>query len=160
MDLCDPAFSVDDDCDSVGVACFGVRAGTIRLPDFPIRVAEERERELEFLGEVRVLFDRVEADPENLDFEGSVGAEMVAEPATLNRSARRVGLRVEPQDDALPPVVLQLSFLARVVQYLEIGSLLANSQHDAPPCALDDAWTRHRGQWRRGQPCMRKRPVA
>ena len=160
MNLCDPAFSVDDDGDPVGVACFGVRAGAIRTPDLPIRVAEKRERKLKFLGEGSVLFDRVEADPENLNFKLPERAEMVAEPATLNRSARRVGLRVEPQDDALAPVVLKLSFLARVVQYLEIGSLLANSQHGSPPCASDDAWTRHRGQWRRGQPCMHKRPVA
>ena len=57
----------------------------------------------------------------------------VAEPAGLDRAARRVVLGIEVEDDRLPAVVRQLDALARVRRQLEIRCRLALFDHLCSP---------------------------
>jgi hypothetical protein len=52
---------VDQIRNPLGVACLDVVAGSVRYAERAIRVAQERERKTELLGERRVVALRVEA---------------------------------------------------------------------------------------------------
>jgi hypothetical protein len=97
--------------------------------DLAVGVAEEGEGEVEFLGEVGVRGLVVEADTENLDILFFVFADEVAEPATLQRSAGGIGLRIEPEDHALAAQVAQTDVVAVVIEDVEIGCLISNLKH-------------------------------
>jgi hypothetical protein len=62
----DLAVLVDHVGDPARVFVFRRVGGAVCDADLPIGVAEEREREAVLLREVRVLFDRVEADAGDL----------------------------------------------------------------------------------------------
>src|SRR5690606_9746700 len=87
----DPSLGVDQ----VGNPAWILRRRAFGRPvgqsDLPVDIAEQGKLEVELLGERLVLRFRVEADPQDLavlvlEFTGEI-----AEPATLGRSARRVG---------------------------------------------------------------------
>ena len=99
--LLDPALLIDDHADSLrALRGIGVRA--VRGPDLPIGVREQREVEVELLGEGLVVRRGIERDADDRGALGVVLRSEGAEPATFRGSAGRVGLRIEPKHDLLP----------------------------------------------------------
>jgi hypothetical protein len=126
--LLDLAVPVDDHPDP-GRTLLGVDVGAVGGADRPVGVADEREVEVELLGEGLVLGRAVEGRAEDDGVLAVVVGLQVAEPATLGGSARRVGLGVEPEHDRLAPVVRQLHGVAVVITPGELGCLVSWSQH-------------------------------
>ena len=79
----------------------GSRGGAVGEADLAVGVAEQRVGEVELGREAGVLVGRVEADAEDLGVLRGVLIVEVPEPGTLDRSARGVGLRIEPEHDLL-----------------------------------------------------------
>jgi hypothetical protein len=104
-------------------------AGAVREPDFPGRVAEQREVVVELLREGAILRFRVEADAQNLRVLLLELPDPVAEPATFGRSAGSVGLGVEPEDDDFSQIVFQSNEVTPVILDLEVRRSLAFLQH-------------------------------
>ncbi len=142
-DLCRPAPSIhrrvplldravpgDHHADALR-ALVGIGVGAVGRPDLPIDVADEREVEAVLVGECLVLGGGIKGDAED---DGSLLVVVrleVAEPATLRRSPRGVGLRKKPQDDGLPREVRQPHGLAVVIAAHEVGRLVSWSEHVA-----------------------------
>ena len=98
--------------------------------DTPIGVTDQREIEVELLRELPVVGGAVEGRPEDDGVLAIVVGFQVAEPATLGRSARRVGFRVESKHDRLALEVRQLHNVAVVVAPREIGRLVTRVEHE------------------------------
>jgi len=98
-------------------------------PDVPSRVAEKGEVEVELLRESAVLVLRVEADSQNLGVRLLELPDVVAEPATFGRSAGRIRLGIEPEDDDLPEVVSQPNEIPPVILDFELGCFVSPLQH-------------------------------
>ena len=124
---------VDDVGDPVRVARVRLVAGPVGETDFAIHIAEEREGEVEFLCEGRVFLDRVEGAAQDLDASLLELRVEVAEPATLGRSTRCVGLRVEPKDDRFSTELADRRVPVQVILDEEIGSDVSHVQHHCPP---------------------------
>jgi len=107
--------------------------GAVGDADLPLRVADQREREVELFREALVLFPRVEADAEDLGVLCLVLLDEVPEPGTLDRSARGVGLRIEPEDDLFAAQVAQPDGGAAMVDAFEIRSWISGIQHAGSP---------------------------
>ena len=126
----DPACRVDHHTDALR-ALGRVDVGAVRGADRPVGVADQWEVEAELLGEGLVRGGGIERDAQD---DGAlrvvVGLE-VAEPATFGRSARVVGLRVEPQDDLLPFQLGQRDRLSGVIAAHELGRSVARFEHVA-----------------------------
>jgi len=103
--LRDLSLGIDDVGDPAGVLGLRVVGRAIRDPDLALHVAEKRERILELLRKCGVVLDRVERGAEDLGVLLLEFRVEVAEPATLERSTGGIGLRIEPEDDVLPPVI-------------------------------------------------------
>jgi len=91
--------------------------------DAPARVAKKGKVEPELRGEGCVVFHRVEAGTQHSDALVLELLNPVAEPATLRRSTRRVGLRKEPEHYRLATVVRKAHGLSALVRNAEIGRL-------------------------------------
>ena len=104
-------------------------AGAVGEPDVPAGIAEEREVEIELLGEGAILLLRVEADPENLRVLLLELSDVVAEPATFSGSAGGVGLGIEPEDHDLSEVVPQSNEISPMILHFERGSFLSFFDH-------------------------------
>jgi hypothetical protein len=112
-------------------ALVGIGVGAVGRANLPIGVANQREVEAVLVGERLVLGGGIEGDAED---DGSLFVVLrlkVAEPATLRRSPRCVGLRKEPQDDGLPGEVRQPHGLAVVIAAHEVGRLVSWREHVA-----------------------------
>ena len=129
--LLHPAVGTDQVADPPGAAGLGVVAGPVGEADLAVGVAQQREVVAELAGEGGVGLGGVEADAEDLDSLPRVVVLEVAEPATLLRSARGVGLGEEPQDDLLPPEVREPHGAAQVVLDREVGGDVAGLEHRA-----------------------------
>ena len=140
MRLRDLAVLVDHVRDAAGVLVALVFACAVGEAELAVGVAEQLEGELELAGEGGVFFRRVEADAEDDRVLRVVLLDEVPEPGTLDRSARGVGLRIEPEDDFLPAQIAQADGLAVVVGGLEIGSRISGIQHvrTSSECELED----------------------
>jgi hypothetical protein len=126
----DSAVLVDHDADARS-ALGGVDVGAVRGADRPVGIADQREVEVELLGEGLVLGGAIERRAED---DGSLGVVVgleVAEPATFGRSARGVGLRIEPEDDLLPLQLGQRDRLPRVIAAGELRGFVAGLEHVA-----------------------------
>jgi len=93
--LLDLAVLVDHHADALR-ALGRVDVGAVGGADGPVGVAEEREVEVELLRELLVVGLGVERRAEDDGILPVVLGLEVAEPATLGRSARGVGHRIEP----------------------------------------------------------------
>ena len=92
-------------------------------------VGQERERELVLLLELHVRGDGVRADAEDDGAALAELAERVADPAGLGGAARSVVLRVEVEDDRLPPERGERHRLVAVGLELEVGCGLTFLDH-------------------------------
>ena len=129
MRLGDLPILVDHVRDAAGVLVFRRVGGAVRDAELAVGVTEQREGELELLGEGFVLGGGVEADAEDFDVLRFVLRQEVPEPGTLAGSAGCVGLRIEPEDDFLPAQVGEADAVAVVIDDVEVGSGIAGIQH-------------------------------
>ncbi len=100
MPLLDLALAADHHADARR-ALLRIGVGAVGGADSPVGVTDQREVEVELLGKLPVVGGAVEGRAENDGVLAIVVALQVAEPATLRRSARSVGFRVEPEHDRL-----------------------------------------------------------
>src|SRR5262249_20002311 len=113
-----------------------VDVGAVGRADLAVRVADQREGEVELLGELLVVLGRVERDAQDHRVLPVVVGLQVAEPATFGGSAGCVGLGEEPEHDRLALEVGQLDRLAVVVAPDEVRRLVACTQHRDPPLVV------------------------
>jgi hypothetical protein len=129
MRLGDFPVLVDDIRDPLRVFVFWRFGCAVRESDLSIGVAQQREREVELLGELRVCGDVIETDAEDRGVLRFVLGDEVPEPGTLGRSARCVSLRIKPEHDLAPAQIVQRDVVTSMIGYLKIRSLVANVQH-------------------------------
>jgi hypothetical protein len=103
--------------------------GVISDADGARGVGEELVREAELLGERLVLFDRVEADAEDFDAGLIELLDSIPESTSLLRSAGGVGLGIEPEDDLLVLVVVELHGRSVVGDDREPGCFRSDVEH-------------------------------
>lgn len=129
VDLENLSVGTDDVADALRGAGVLAVARPVREPDLACRIAEQWEVVLKLLGERAVLLLRVEADSKDLRVLLLELPGVVAEPATLGRSAGSVGLGVEPEDDDLSQVILEADEVPPVVLHFELGSFCTFLEH-------------------------------
>src|SRR5437870_3871206 len=96
-----PTLLVDETRDAPRRARRAVIGGAVREGEALVGVAEEREGQGELPGEGSVVLRRVEARPEDHRVQGLEVADSITESDALGRSAGRVGLREEVEQDLL-----------------------------------------------------------
>ena len=121
MRLGDAAVLVDDVGDPLRVFVFRRVGCTVGDTDLAVGVTQQREGEAEFLGEAGVGVDVVETGAEDGGVLRFVLVDEVPEPGTLGRSARCVGLRIEPQHHAAAFEVGETDLLPVVILDGECG---------------------------------------
>jgi hypothetical protein len=127
--LGDLAVLVDHVRDPARVLVFRRVGGAVCDADLAVGVAEERERKVILLRELRVVLDAVEADADDLRVLLVVLRREVPEPGTLGRSASGIGLRIEPEHELLAAEVAELHAISVVIDRLEIRRGIAYIQH-------------------------------
>jgi hypothetical protein len=147
MRLRDLSFLVDHVRDAAGVFVFGGIAGAVSESDRPLRVAEQREGEVELFGEALVVGRRVEADAEDAGVFLAVLFDEVPEPGPFPRSAGCVGFWVEPEDYFFAAQILKADTVAFVIGHVKLRGLLAGLEHLSLPAEdrLDDSFDGHAG---------------
>jgi hypothetical protein len=145
--LRDLPFFVDHVGDAAGVFVFAGIARAVRQPDLALRVAEQREGEVELFREALVVVRRVEADAEDAGVFLAVLFDEVPEPGTFPRSAGCVGFRVEPEHYFFAAQILKADAIAFVIGDVEIRGLLTSFEHLSLPAEdrLDDSFDGHAG---------------
>ena len=147
MRLGDLSFFIDHVGDAAGVLVFAGIAGAVGQADLALRVAEQREREVELLREAPVVGRRVEADAEDAGVLAAVLVDEVPEPGPFLRSTGCVGFGVEPEDYFLAAQILKANVVAFVIDDVEVRGLLTGFEHLSLPAEdrLDDSFDRHPG---------------
>ena len=110
---------------------FGVTAvaGAVGDADRALGIAQQRIGELVLLREPGIGLDIVSADAENLHVLAIVFLDSVTESNPLCRSPTGTGARVEPENDCLIRVVVEIDDGAGVVDYCETRRLVADIEH-------------------------------
>jgi hypothetical protein len=129
MRLGDLPVLVDDIRDPLCVFVFWRFGCAIRESDLSIGVAQQREGEVELLGELRVCGDVIETDAEDRGVLRFVLGDEVPEPGTLGRSARCVSLRIKPEHDLAPAQIVERDLIAAMIGHFKVRSLVANIEH-------------------------------
>ena len=146
MHLRDLPLLVDQIRDAARVFILRTLAGTVRHPDLPLSIGKQRERELVFLGELRTVFARVEADPDDLCIFLLVFVLEVPEPGTFCGSPRCVGLREEPENHLPPLESLEADRLSGVIGGVDVWSGVARLEHFRASCEGLDCVLQHSGE--------------
>ena len=94
-------FLINQEADACGVPCLGIITSSVGHPEPAIRIAEQRKIEAVFFRKGGILLDCIKADAQNGDIVLDEVILLVTEPATLGRSARCIGLGIEPKEDLL-----------------------------------------------------------
>jgi hypothetical protein len=144
--LFDHAVLVDHIRDASRVFVLRRFGGTVGESDGALRVAEQREGKIKFLGEAAILRGRVETGAEDLRVLRLELDLEVPEPGTLTRSTRCVGLRIKPEDDFLPAQLGEPDAIAEMIGDVEIGGRSAGAQHgrfSSEECTNDPSHGHH-----------------
>ena len=83
----------------------GLRAGAVGSADLTVSIGQQGVGKVIPPGKGRVGLYRVHTDAQNLRLQRLKFVDSITESGPLNNSARRIGLRVEPQHDRLPSIV-------------------------------------------------------
>lgn len=129
----DHAVGIDQvaDPERVGLALVARRTfGVVRLADGAFGVAQQWEREVELLREGPVAIGRVERRTEDPAVGTLEVVGLITQTLSLERSTRRVGLRIPPQQYPAAAQVLQFDHVAAVVGQREVGGGVVDGQHD------------------------------
>ena len=127
--LRDLAVLVDDVGDPFRVLVLRRVGGAVGDADLAVGVAQQREGKIELLRETGVVGGVVEACAEDGRVLFFVLVDEVPEPGTLGRSARGVGLRIEPEHDLAAAQIVQGDGLPVMVCHFKIGSFVTNIEH-------------------------------
>ena len=125
----DLSLFVDQKAHPIWPGRLGILASAESECDRSIDVAEQRKLEGIFLCERGVRFHTIEAGAEDLDIVFVVVVLMVAEPATLRRSARGVCGGVEPQQHPPTAQIGQCYGPAVVRRQCKIRSSITRLEH-------------------------------
>ena len=123
------AVFVNQETHATRVTRLTIAASAIRHPHASVGIAKQREGKIVLLGKVGIPFDVVEADAQDLNVVLIEVVDLVAEPATLSRSARRVGLRIKPQYYFAPSQFRECDLLPLVTRESELRRRFANLEH-------------------------------
>ena len=107
----------------------GVTFGAVRLSDLVVDVAQQREVEALGLGERLVLGRSIEGNAVNARVDRGVLGGSITEPLALDRSTRRRGLRVPPQDHPRAGQVSERDLVAVLVGKPEIRGTVSGVNH-------------------------------
>jgi hypothetical protein len=127
--LGDSAALIDDIGDAFGVFVARRIRGAVGDADAAVGVAEQRKGEVELLRETGVVGGVVETRAEDRRVLRFVFVDEVPEPGTFGRSARGIGLRIEPEHDLASTQAVQRNRVPAMVRYLEVRSLVAYLEH-------------------------------
>ena len=92
---------INQDADALGIASRRIGAGAVCESEGPLGVAQQRKIKIVLLGESVVLLNAIEAGAKNRNVVLIESGFLIAEPATFDRSARGIGLGVEPEQNFL-----------------------------------------------------------
>jgi len=129
MRLGDLSLLVDEVRDPFRVFVLRRCGRSIREPDLALGIAQQREREVELFGELRIRGDVIETDAEDGGVLRLVVGDEVPEPGTLGRSAGCVGLRIKPHNDLPPAQIVERNLAAAMIGHFKVRSLVANVEH-------------------------------
>ena len=132
-----PAVFVDDVGDAFCVFRFRGFGCTVGQADLAIGVAQQGERKIEFLCEVGVVGGVVETRAEDGGVLLLVLRDEVPEPGTLQRSARGVGLGIEPEYDLPAAKIVKRNRVSVMVRDRKVRSFIANIQHSSSSQRID-----------------------
>ncbi len=93
----DPSLLIYQIANASGIARLQVITCPVGQANSALRIAQQGEREGVFVGKRSILLLRVETYSDNRDTELPKVLHLVAEPASLQRSSRRIGFYIEPQ---------------------------------------------------------------
>ena len=130
--LLDHAVRTDQKCVAAGVRgvlVARVADDLVLRSDRPVDVAEQPVREVLIIGEGKILCGRVERRAEDDGIELVEAMGLVTKALTLNRSTRRGGLGIPPQQHPLAGEVTEANRLAVLVGQFEIGGFRSWGQH-------------------------------
>ena len=128
VSLGDGAIRIDHVGDALSRAV-GAVSSAVGQTDAAVGVAQQQIRKVVSGGEGGVLLDAVGADTENLNVLRFVVLDSITESLPLGRSARRVGHRVEPEDDLPAGVIAKLDLRPRMGGDGEAGRLVPYLEH-------------------------------
>ena len=127
--LNDATVRADHVSDAPGILSGWLVRSPVCHPYLSFCIAKQAEGKIELFGESPVLFYCVKTDAEYLGILVCVLLDSITEPNTFSRSARRVGLRIKPQDDGAAFKVAQANVFARVRLHIEIRCPVSYVQH-------------------------------
>lgn len=92
----DATLLVDQVADALGIARLRGVTGMVGEANRAVGITQKRKRKMEFLREGCVLRDCIKTDPDHFHVAGTEFGDLVTEPATFGRSARRIRFGVKP----------------------------------------------------------------
>jgi len=125
----DLALLIDEEADAIGIARLRIGAGAIRQAELAVGIAEQFVGKIELLGEGGVSLDTIETDAEDYDASLLEIGVVVAEPATLDGSARGISLGIEPQQNLAAAQSGQRDRIAVMREDGKIRRLIADIEH-------------------------------
>ena len=123
------AIRTDDNRDAFRILGAVIGSCTKRNAQLFVGVAQQRIGEVKLLPERAVLFDGVKRHATDGRFLRIKLGLQITEALAFNRSTRRVGFGIEPQDERFAGEVLQRASIAFVVGDREIWSRGAEFEH-------------------------------
>jgi hypothetical protein len=129
INLRDIAVFIDENADTARITRLAVGTRTICDPDAAVSIAQQRKGELVLLGKRGVTLDVVEADTKDLDIILLEISDLIAEPATLDRSTRSIGLWIEPQNNLAAAQFRKRDILAFMRREREVRRPFTDLRH-------------------------------
>jgi hypothetical protein len=135
VDSRDIAVLVNQNTDPAGVTRLFIGTRAICDSHAAIGIAQQWKGKIVLLGERSILFNVVKADAKDLDIILIEVADLIAEPATLDRSARGIGLRIEPENNLASAQFRERNTLALMSRERKVRCRFANLWHHSNPPA-------------------------
>ena len=129
----DDSIRSDQVSDPLGGSRIRGVAGMVGQTEPSVRIAQQREIEIELRGKGGVLGFGVEARSQDLNVRGIEIRLEFAEPATFLRSAGSVRLGIEPECDGAPLVIRELYVPSIMGTGGEFRRFRSDGQHERPP---------------------------
>ena len=126
-----PTVLTDHVADALRITGFRIIGRPVGDPNAAIDVTKQPIRKLELLRKGPILIDRIEADPQYLEARRTDSICVVAQRATLNRSARCICLGIKPEQNLLPPQLRKAHGLPAVILNGKRRSFTNDFKHES-----------------------------
>jgi hypothetical protein len=123
------AVFIDQKAHTARISRLTISTGAVGHTHASVGIAKQRKRKVILLRKVGILFNVIEADAEDLNIVLVEVANLVAEPATLDRSAGGIGFGIEPQDNFATAQFCQRDLLTLMTHERKVRSRIANLEH-------------------------------